>query len=793
MKKRSIRTKDVESESDSASDGGDLAFEKATSKQKNKNKNKNKSNNSSRKSLGGNTKTLLSNFGYDEYDNEDDGKVTTSSKNKRKLKTFKKIRQTPTPLDHYCVESSGVVGTSSIDEEAASANRYSKESLDELRNAQLSKSTDIDSVHSNLSTTVLGDGISCENVLIVDEELEKLSVEMINPDVEKEEKERREHDETTKQSKLYFYHMTIPIAKQPIKKVLIGLNDSINELSNRKIEIQSKHDLVCNEYVEKKRKLHDKATIVTLVEDLKMYLIGYLNMLSEKSIMIVQLENASLQYLQDIGKFLFNERIVSQEDTFYRVYISAKQNHIFFSIDLNGYAPSKILMYKVFIQGNEIEENSKVDEFGRSINNLTHSSDIALELREKQRKKLIYCGKWEFSEKHEEKDTTHVDAFSYKEEFDATSLQFIKKSLYKATSVLFEDVKDEYMDINSTLKNIASIRDSNWQKYSSLYVSLSLPKILQPLITKELISYTFVDESFGGDEDCSLLLHPLKNFTQFKWYLLVQKFIVGGNNKMSDSKDIDNDDNTLMARIIVSCYCPWLSQLIPRIFNVLCEKSNTLICEIFKSISQVINNTPLSDARTILEKQLASLSSVVVDQYKINILLPVITINSHDINKNNNNNKTGISKNNVSLDCIESSTAAMLPILLYISNQLKTITLLLINLSNMSSCISDGENNSRNSTMITFLSDIITDPKLARCCTSLLDVLIINKGSNANSNNFYQDIIAMYIIGSKHGVIKNNNSSNREPFSVAVSELVHKQDNEREVSLRNLITSYFDF
>jgi hypothetical protein len=75
----------------------------------------------------------------------------------------------------------------------------------------------------------------------------------------------------------------------------------------------------------------------------------------------------------------------------------------------------------------------------------------------------------------------------------------------------------------------------------------------------------------------------------------------------------------------------------------------------------------------------------------------------------------------------------------------------------------------------------------------LLDVLIINKGSNANSNNFYQDIIAMYIIGSKHGVIKNNNSSNREPFSVAVSELVHKQDNEREVSLRNLITSYFDF
>ncbi|XP_006000092.1 GC-rich sequence DNA-binding factor 2 isoform X1 [Latimeria chalumnae] len=209
-------------------------------------------------------------------------------------------------------------------------------------------------------------------------------------------------------------------------------------------------------------------------KEMKLYVQNLVDCLSEKISQINELESAMHQLLQQQASAYLKRRqeVVRNESSFIQQ-----------------------LSYKA-----DASENGHTDTSGKSQNVLDEYKARRAHRRQEREKS------W--------KNEDHHEGMSSDDEMDPadhTSFQATKDSILKESQKIFEDTQDEFYSIGSILSKFDRWRQKYTDSYVDAYISLCLPKLLNPLIRLQMLDW-----------------NPLKpncmDFEEMPWFKAVEEF-----------------------------------------------------------------------------------------------------------------------------------------------------------------------------------------------------------------------------------------------------------------------------
>ncbi|XP_062429185.1 intron Large complex component GCFC2 isoform X2 [Rhea pennata] len=166
---------------------------------------------------------------------------------------------------------------------------------------------------------------------------------------------------------------------------------------------------------------------------------------------------------------------------------------------------------------------------------------------------------------------------------DMTEFQKSKDDILEASRKIFEDVRADFCDIRKILLKFQEWKEKFPDSYCDAYISLCLPKLLNPLIRVQLISW-----------------NPLENFTELEempWFRAIEEFSDAKN--VSESKRDDDPDKTVLPRVIEKTILPKITGFIKNVWDPLSASQTMNLVQLCKSIfeKQVPSNNEHSRAK----------------------------------------------------------------------------------------------------------------------------------------------------------------------------------------------------
>ncbi|XP_042555670.1 intron Large complex component GCFC2 isoform X3 [Dipodomys spectabilis] len=140
----------------------------------------------------------------------------------------------------------------------------------------------------------------------------------------------------------------------------------------------------------------------------------------------------------------------------------------------------------------------------------------------------------------------HEEGTSSDEELSSTEITDFEKSrgdLLQDCKRVFEDVHDDFCNIQNILLKFQQWREKFPDSYSDAFIGLCIPKLLNPLIRVQLLDW-----------------NPLKldstGLRQMPWFISVEEFM---ENSMEDTKKADSSDQKILSAVINKTIIPRLT------------------------------------------------------------------------------------------------------------------------------------------------------------------------------------------------------------------------------------------
>ncbi|XP_012890101.1 PREDICTED: GC-rich sequence DNA-binding factor 2 isoform X2 [Dipodomys ordii] len=150
----------------------------------------------------------------------------------------------------------------------------------------------------------------------------------------------------------------------------------------------------------------------------------------------------------------------------------------------------------------------------------------------------------------------HEEGTSSDEELSSTEITDFEKSrgdLLQDCKRVFEDVHDDFCNIQNILMKFQQWREKFPDSYSDAFVGLCIPKLLNPLIRVQLLDW-----------------NPLKldstGLRQMPWFMSVEEFM---ENSMEDTKKADSSDQKILSAVINKTIIPRLTDFVEFIWDPL--------------------------------------------------------------------------------------------------------------------------------------------------------------------------------------------------------------------------------
>jgi hypothetical protein len=262
----------------------------------------------------------------------------------------------------------------------------------------------------------------------------------------------------------------------------------------------------------------------------------------------------------------------------------------------------------------------QVDEFGRSVDMRSHDSNSENN-RENLSLKTLEERKLKRNMRHKIKYIPYNDPKCIEEwdmtDEDTEDTQDIEvcrtrsAMLSQASDVLMEDTGEKYANVSSFLHEMTSLRltchqsavsssittsstSTNGERhaenmllmespYQKMYMSLSLPPLLGPHIMLEILKPILSAIATEGITSSTYLqIFDINTFAQSLWHTSVLEY------QSTDPHEEDADsDKTLMLRIILEVYLPWLRSCIKNTIDPLNIEQNGALLDLLRGIYDI--------------------------------------------------------------------------------------------------------------------------------------------------------------------------------------------------------------
>ncbi|XP_010211572.1 PREDICTED: GC-rich sequence DNA-binding factor 2, partial [Tinamus guttatus] len=164
----------------------------------------------------------------------------------------------------------------------------------------------------------------------------------------------------------------------------------------------------------------------------------------------------------------------------------------------------------------------------------------------------------------------HHEGMSSDDELPPTEMTEFQKSkddISEDSRKIFEDVRADFSDIGQILLKFQEWKEKFPDSYCDAYISLCLPKLLNPLIRAQLISW-----------------NPLENFTELEempWFRAIEEFSDAEN--VPGSKG-DDPDQTVLPRVIEKTILPKITGFIKNVWDPLSTAQTKNLVQLCNSI-----------------------------------------------------------------------------------------------------------------------------------------------------------------------------------------------------------------
>ncbi|XP_027478412.2 GC-rich sequence DNA-binding factor 2 isoform X2 [Zalophus californianus] len=142
---------------------------------------------------------------------------------------------------------------------------------------------------------------------------------------------------------------------------------------------------------------------------------------------------------------------------------------------------------------------------------------------------------------------------------DMTDFQKTQGDISQDHKKIFEDVHDDFCDIQHILLKFQQWREKYPDSYYEAFISLCIPKLLNPLIRVQLIDW-----------------NPLKfdaiGIKQMPWFTSIEEFMA---SSMEDSKKEDSADKKILSTVINKTLIPRLTDFVEFIWDPLSTSQTT--------------------------------------------------------------------------------------------------------------------------------------------------------------------------------------------------------------------------
>ncbi|KAI1241283.1 GC-rich sequence DNA-binding factor 2, partial [Lamprotornis superbus] len=180
----------------------------------------------------------------------------------------------------------------------------------------------------------------------------------------------------------------------------------------------------------------------------------------------------------------------------------------------------------------------------------------------------------------------HHEGLSSDEELTPTEVDEFQKrkdNVLEDSRKIFEDVHADFCDIRKILLKFQEWKEKFPDSYCDAYISFCLPKLLNPLIRVQLISW-----------------NPLENFTELEempWFRAIEEFSDAEN--VSESKRDDDHDKEVLPRVIEKTILPKITAFVKSVWDPLSTSQTKNLVQLCNNIfgKQILSKNESSRAR----------------------------------------------------------------------------------------------------------------------------------------------------------------------------------------------------
>ncbi|KFV87124.1 GC-rich sequence DNA-binding factor 2, partial [Struthio camelus australis] len=170
------------------------------------------------------------------------------------------------------------------------------------------------------------------------------------------------------------------------------------------------------------------------------------------------------------------------------------------------------------------------------------------------------------------REVDHHEGMSSDDELpptEMTEFQKNKDNILEDSRKIFEDVHADFCDIRKILLKFQEWKEKFPDSYCDAYISLCLPKLLNPLIRVHLINWNPLEQNFTELEE-------------MPWFRAIEEFDDAKN--MSGLKEDDDPDKTVLPRVIEKTILPKITGFIKNVWDPLSTSQTKNLVQLCKSI-----------------------------------------------------------------------------------------------------------------------------------------------------------------------------------------------------------------
>ena len=509
------------------------------------------------------------------------------------------------------------------------------------------------------------------------------------------------------------------------------------------------------------------------LESLRSLAGALIGLLREKRSQIEQLHDSYCVLLREMQDYRNRNRAEYAEDTFLQARLALGSN-----------SRARIRVSKSYVAQASLkhsEEFAGLDVYGRSLEreHLVNADALAARqsVRRPRRQLINYLPLRDVSVCVEASD----------EEVAFVDIGERCACLAEAMTLLMIDAREDLYSVAAVLKELAQLRLSCEtgmlsSHYRRMYVSLSLPQLLEPLIVLEMLRPAFLKPS-------GIALEPFALLDHCDWFQHIKRYVEDVNGM---EKDPDGD-STLLLRVLAQAYLPKIKAFWEIAWDPL-DAAQAMqyaanLQTIYTLLEQTADHSParaelLHGVQLALEHVSSLYREVLMGGGTPYALLPTIEFEDANIMREGFEHCSALDSSTRATDFSEELREAfrnarnmLVPAIQLIKSRLQCVTIVLCNAQKFSN-LKLGSNHP----ISVLVSEVLRSAPLRECCLRLLWLQLLELHTHDTDGvlllNAYMIVSKLYVAG--NGVV---------PITVKVDDLESFPLLHRSVQVQ-LVTSF---